>query len=709
MARHVNPSIRQRSSRNPSTRGMSGSRIGCSRARAVLVTVATLGCAVAGSIGHGQSSRGPGRCQRRAENFQHRMLGVSFQCPRWFGLWPLARRRRRAQGGFASRVRLQQCAQKFRSGLEQRHIEPVSHRPQPIGPGHDHAGDCSFYGGPHRPHRLSRDAERRPRRRRSGRASVPPVVGPSQAQLDDAASDTQDWLYATHDYAGTRFVDLKQITPANAATLRPVCLYRADEEAPTQTDPLVYKGVMYLTFGPTTVAIDATTCRQIWAYTWPLQGHIISPTNRGVAIKDGKLVRGVADGHLIALDLASGSLLWSQQIASATNGQYLSMPPLIWGDMVIYGPAGADYGAQNWIGAFKLETGDPLWRFYLVPNPGQPGAASWKDQAALKHGGGSLWTPLSLDAKAGILYVPVGNPAPDFYGAVRPGADLYTDSVLALDVRTGKLLWYHQFVVHDEHDTDLSQVSPLFEVKVGDADRQLMAVSGKDGLLRVVDRKTHDVLYEVPITTRENADAEPTVDGAHRCPGLLGGEEWNGPAFDPVSKQLFVNSVDWCGTFKKFPAPPAYTSEQHYYGGSVTPDPRDQAKGWLTAFDAATGKVNWKYQAPTPLIAGIVATSGGVLFTGDLDGNFLVMNSATGAPLYRFNTGGSVGGGAVSYAAERQAICRHHLGRRVGLLRRQRPAGGGGLRSAVTRAHAEAPAAMATLLQPYKSQEARGK
>ena len=431
----------------------------------------------------------------------------------------------------------------------------------------------------------------------SAAAPVPEVVGPSQAQLDDAANDSRDWLYATHDYAGTRFVDLKQITPANAATLRPVCLYRADEAAPTQTDPLVYKGIMYLTFGPTTVAIDATTCRQVWASTWPLQGHIISPTNRGVAIKDGKLVRGVADGHLIALDLASGALLWSQQIASATNGQYLSMPPLIWGDMVIYGPAGADYGAQNWVGAFKLETGAPLWRFYLVPKPGQPGASSWKDQAALQHGGGSLWTPLSLDTKAGVLYVPVGNPAPDFYGAVRPGADLYTDSLLALDVRTGKLLWYHQFIMHDEHDLDLSQVSPLFDLQVGDADRPLMAVAGKDGLLRVVDRTSHNVLYEVPITTHENVDAEPTVAGAHRCPGLLGGLEWNGPAFDPVSKQLFVSAVDWCATFKKFPTPPAYTSEQHYYGGSVIPDPRNQAKGWLTAFDAATGKVNWKYQA----------------------------------------------------------------------------------------------------------------
>ena len=282
--------------------------------------------------------------------------------------------------------------------------------------------------------------------------------------------------------------------------------------------------------------------------------------------------------------------------------------------------------------------------------------------------------------------MPVGNPAPDFYGAVRPGADLYTDSVLALDVRTGKLLWYHQFVVHDVHDTDLSQVSPLFDLKVGDADRQLMAVSGKDGLLRVVDRTTHNVLYEVPITTHENVDVEPTVDGAHRCPGLLGGEEWNGPAFDPVSKQLFVNAVDWCGTFKKFPAPPSYTAEQHYYGGSVIPDPRDQAKGWLTAFDAATGKVNWKYRAPTPLIAGIVATSGGVLFTGDLDGNFLAMNSATGDAVVSLQHRRQRRWRHRFIRAERQAVCRHHLGRRVGLLRRQWPAGGGGLRSAVTRA-----------------------
>jgi alcohol dehydrogenase (cytochrome c) len=473
------------------------------------------------------------------------------------------------------------------------------------------------------------------------------VTGPTQSDLD--AASPQNWLYASHDYAGTRFVDLKQITTTNAGTMRAICLYRSELAGPTQTNPIVYDGVMYLTFTRATVAVDATTCRERWTYTWQPKGHEISPTNRGVAVKDGKLIRGTADGYLIALDMATGDLIWSRQIASAEDSQYLSMPPLIWGDMIFFGPAGADFGPKNWIGAFKLADGEPIWRFNLVPDPGEPGAETWKDQEALKHGGGSLWTPLALDTKAGVLYVPVGNPAPDFYGAVRPDDDLYTNSLVALDVRSGKLLWYRQFVSHDVHDSDLSQVSPLFSTKIGNADRDVIAVSGKDGLLRLIDRTTHEQYYEVPITTRENVDAEPTVDGAHRCPGLLGGMEWNGPAYDPTSNTLFVAAVDWCGTFKKFDAPPPFTQESHYYGGSVTPDARDKAKGWLTAFDATTGKELWKYASPTPLVAAVTATSGGVLFTGDLNNDFLVLNAKTGDVLYRFNTGGSIGAGTVTY------------------------------------------------------------
>ena len=480
-------------------------------------------------------------------------------------------------------------------------------------------------------------------------AIAPVGSGPTQDELLHAASDNRNWLYASKDFAGQRFVDLDQINAGNAARLRAVCIYRSNTAAPTQTNPLVYKGVMYLTVDQSIVAIDARTCRERWTYNWQLKDHVLSPTNRGVALKDGRVVRGTADGYLIAVDMEKGTLLWSRKIADAGSSQYLSMPPLIFGDLIIYGPAGADWGAKNWLGAFKLDSGDPVWRFNLIPDANEPGADSWTNPQAREHGGGSVWTPLALDAQRGLLFVPVGNPSPDFYREVRPGTNLYTDSVVALDVKTGKLGWYQQFVANDMHDWDLSQVSPIFSASVNGKPHNLLTVTGKDGLLRMLDRDSHQVLYQMPITTRENVDGEPTVPGTHICPGLLGGMEWNGPAYNPKTNRLFIATVDWCGTFKKLESPPSFELNAHYYGGSVTPDARDKAKGWLYAIDAGTGRVQWRQQWPTPLVAGVTTTSGGVLFTGDLNNDFLVIDARDGKTLYRFNTGGTVGGGVISY------------------------------------------------------------
>ena len=480
-------------------------------------------------------------------------------------------------------------------------------------------------------------------------AALPAGQGPSQDELLRAASDKQNWLYDSKDYAGQRFVDLGQINPSNAASLRPVCIYRSNSATPTQTNLLVYKGVMFMSVDQSIVAIDAKTCRERWTYVWQVKGNVLSPTNRGVAIKDGRVIRGTADGYLIAVDMENGSLLWSRKIAGAETSQYLSMPPLIFGDLVIYGPAGGDWGSKNWVGAFKLDTGEQVWRFNLIPDANEPGAETWTNPQSREHGGGALWTPLSLDAEKGILFVPVGNPAPDFYREVRPGTDLYTDSVVALDVKTGKLLWYDKFVAIDMHDWDLSQVSPIFRAQAKGKERNLLTVSGKDGFLRMVDRDSRELLYEMPITTRKNADQEPTVSGVHICPGLLGGVEWSGPALDPKNNTLFVVSVDWCGIFKKMASPPQFALNTHYYGGSVTPDARAQAKGWLFAIDAGTGEVRWCRQWPTPLVAGLTATSGGMLFTGDLDNNFLAIDAHNGKTLYSFNTGGSIGGSVISY------------------------------------------------------------
>lgn len=475
------------------------------------------------------------------------------------------------------------------------------------------------------------------------------IDGPTQQEML-AAGDPANWLYASKDYEGRRYADLRQITPKNAKQMRPVCIYRSNYAGATQSNPLVYRGVMYLTIDKTVVALDAATCHERWSYTWDAKGVAgLSSANRGVAIKDGRLVRGTADGYLIALNMADGTLLWSRKIGGPETSTYMSMPPLIYDDLVIYGPAGADWGQKSWVGAFRLTTGEPVWRFNLIPDDNEPGADTWPSAEARKHGGGSLWTPLSLDAAKGVLYLPVANPAPDFYGAARPGDNLYTNSVVALDVKSGKLLWYKQFGGVDVHDWDLSQTSPLISTTVGGKRRSLITVAGKDGLLRMLDRDTREQLYEVAITTRENVKAQPTSAGEHICPGLLGGLEWNGPAYQPVTRTLFVSTVDWCGSFKLDDKAPTYTLNTHYYGGAVVPDPREKARGWLQALDVGSGAVRWKRSWPTPLVAAIAATSGGMLFTGDLNNDFLALNASTGETLYRFNTGGSLGGGVITY------------------------------------------------------------
>lgn len=219
----------------------------------------------------------------------------------------------------------------------------------------------------------------------------------------------------------------------------------------------------------------------------------------------------------------------------------------------------------------------------------------------------------------------------------------------SVDFRTGRLLWFHQFGPADDHDRDLSQVSPLFSASVNGKQRDLIAISGKDGLLRVLDRNSHEQLYEIPITSRTNWDVAPTIEGAHSCPGLLGGMEWNGPAYSRVTHALYVATVDWCATFTKTAEPPQFTTNAHYYGGAATPDPATEARGWLQAVDATSGKELWKRQWPTPLIAGVTVSAGGVLFSGDMDNNLFALDARTGKTLYSFNTGGSVGGGVISY------------------------------------------------------------
>jgi PQQ-dependent dehydrogenase (methanol/ethanol family) len=483
-------------------------------------------------------------------------------------------------------------------------------------------------------------------------ALSPSSTLPTQEELNAAQTNTTDWLLSNHDYGGQRFVDLKGINHDNAASLRPVCMCQTGDTKAFHTNPIVYKGTMFITTSTSTIALDAASCRTRWRHNWKAKSIEVHPPNRGVAIKDGRVVRATTDGYLFALDIETGKLLWERKVVdSAKNEGSFNMAPVIFDDLILLGLGISEQGVKGWIGAFKLENGDPVWRFNTVPDEGEPGADTWGPGDARIRGGGAVWAPLSLDPQQGLVYVPVANPAPDFYDDVRPGANLYTSSMIVLDARTGKLKWYYQAVPHDVHDWDLTQVSPLFTTTVAGKTRKLVAAVGKDGLLHVLDRETKEHLYEVPVTTRSNVELPVTKEGVRACPGVLGGVLWNGPAYNPGTNMLYVPAVDWCGTFKEGEEV-RFVPGQAYMGGSYINDPIEKARGWLTAVDAATGKVAWRYESDRPMLAAVTTTSADLVFTGELSGDFLVLDARSGKVLYRFYTGGPMNGGVVTYAID---------------------------------------------------------
>jgi PQQ-dependent dehydrogenase (methanol/ethanol family) len=472
--------------------------------------------------------------------------------------------------------------------------------------------------------------------------------GPSAADLRAAATG-DDWLYHTHDYRGTRYSPLKQIDTGNVGRLQVACLYQLGSTESFIPGPIAWDGTLYFTTARLTAAIDSTTCREKWLHTWEPQDVEVWANNRGVAIQDGYVVRGTADGYLFALDAEDGRLLWARQVARPAAGETITMPPLIYDDLVLIGPAGSENNVQGWIGAFSLADGSPLWRFNTVPKAGEPGFDTWQHDPNVPVGGGAVWTPLSLDVERQELYVPVTNPAPDFPAYLRPGENLYTNSLVALDVHTGTLKWYVQTVPNDDKDYDLTQVSPVFEGRVAGKDRKLIVAAGKDGILRTLDRDTHEVLYATVIGTRLNEDTPISVEGTRYCPGTLGGIEWNGPAWHPGANMLFVPSVDWCWTASLETELRLIPGEM-YLGATLEPDAESQ--GFLTAIDASTGAIRWQYRSDEPMTGALTTTAGGLLLAAEGIGDLVAFDAASGKELYRFFTGGSMAGGLVTYAVD---------------------------------------------------------
>lgn len=490
-----------------------------------------------------------------------------------------------------------------------------------------------------------------------------------------------DWPSFNRTLAGDRFSPLAEIDRSNVATLEQICTYTLPEVAALQAGPVVVGGAMYFSTDTITYAIDAGTC----AERWKRARHSATPgggpaVNRGVAYLDGRVFRGTSDAHVLALDANDGHTVWDVRLDVAGPGVQVPMAPIAWHGLVFIGNAGGDRaGVIGHVYALDAASGRVAWKAGVVPATG-PARKTWGRGAASVYpiSGGAFWTSFTLDESSGVVYVSAGNPAPDFDSAVRDGENLYANSVIALDAATGRMLGYSQLVKHDFHDWDVDSPSPLVTTRAG---RPVVASANKDGLLSVLDRSRLatpaatsalaaaggapyelPVLYQVPTTTRENVDVPLTRDRATRfCPGILGGAEWNGAAYDPTRDAFFVGANDWCSTVQlQREAAPVPRVGAPWFGnaaGGQRMDPPAAAKGWLTAYDAETGQVRWRFEAPRPVLAGVTPTAGGLVFTADLGGTVYAFDADDGRVRWQSPAGQSVGGGIVSYLADgRQRI-----------------------------------------------------
>lgn len=495
----------------------------------------------------------------------------------------------------------------------------------------------------------------------SAQAPPAPTHGP--------AATAGDWPTYGGTLAGDRYSPLTQITRANVDQLRRVCAFDAPESVSFQSGIVAVGGTLYFTVFNNTYAVDGATCQQKWKQT-RAEPDTFLKVNRGLGYGDGTLFRGTGDAHVLALDAATGKVLWDVAIGDPKKGESVPLAPIAWGGLVFAGNAGGDnFDVRGRVYALDAGTGRTVWTFETVSTAG-PTLKTWpKASARNPPGGGATWTSYALDEHSGVLYVPSGQPAPDFMEQLHPGENLYTNSLLALEARTGKLIAYVQPYHGDFHDWDLAANPALITTRDG---RSLVAEGSKDGHIYGIERsavagragpapdaKALVVRYKALVTTRENAEAPLTTARMTRfCPGSQGGIEWNGPGYHRELGLLYANSIHWCTSVKLKPIGQmkgvhgqAWSGMDHPQMAFGVQDPPEQWSGFVTAVDAQDGRVRWQVKTPKPMVAAITPTAGGLVFTGDLDGQVLAYDAESGKVLWKDGTGKAIGGGVISYSA----------------------------------------------------------
>ncbi|MGB2605085.1 MAG: PQQ-dependent dehydrogenase, methanol/ethanol family [Candidatus Sulfotelmatobacter sp.] len=476
-----------------------------------------------------------------------------------------------------------------------------------------------------------------------------------------------NWTSYNGDYTGRRYSSLHEINVANVTKLRAAWVFHPGNSKNLEATPVVIYGVMYVTSANDVFALDARTGRIVWHYQRPVSSGLLDDAaahkNRGVAVWRHFVYLETDDAHLLCLDARSGGLRWDVEYAEKSKHYGATSAPLVVKGAVIVGTSGGDSGVRGFLAAYDTVTGKLRWKFWTIPGPGEFGSSSWPGDAYL-HGGGTTWMPGTYDPELNTLYWTTSNPAPDFVGDPRPGDDLYTDCVLALNPDTGDLKWYFQFTPHDLYDYDANETPLLVDAEENGTMRHLLVQANRNGFFYVLNRTNGKLLHATPFIEKLNwanaVDSSgrptasgriPTLEGTNICPGIDGATNWFSPSYNPDTRLFYVMALESCNLF--FANPKPFAKGQTYYDTGTKLPPDEHAEKILLAL-SLDGKQVWRY----PQVGrgdswgGILTTAGGVLFFGDDAGSLEAVEGATGGPLWHFNTGQVMRASPMTYAID---------------------------------------------------------
>jgi len=485
------------------------------------------------------------------------------------------------------------------------------------------------------------------------------------AQLLSRPSAT-NWLSYNGDYTGRRYSALREVHAGNVAQLRAQWVFHASSSSNLEVTPVVVDGIMFITAANDAFALDAQTGRTLWHYSRPVTEGLIDDAsqhhNRGVGIWRSRIYMETDNAHLLCLDARSGHLLWDVAYTDGSPNYGATSAPLVVQNKVIVGTSGGDDGVRGFVAAYDAETGREAWRFWTIPAPGEFGSASWPGES-YKLGGGTTWMPGTFDPELNTIFWGTSNPAPDFDGAPRPGDDLYTDCLLALDPDTGKLKWYFQFTPHDLFDYDATQTPVLVDATFRGRPRKLIIEANRNGFLYLLDRTNGQFLSAMRFAEKLNwatgidekgrpirTEIKPSAEGTRVCPGMVGATNWHAPSYNPETSLFYFMALESCSVLVL--KPQAFKPRETYYSTGARHSEGDYNQKILLAYSVDGDKPAWRYvqTGRGHSAGGTMTTAGGLVFFGDDAESFEAVDAQTGKPLWHFHTGQNIAASPMSYA-----------------------------------------------------------